>query len=178
MNPRWQVTFKGQLSSDARDELAHAGMEMKAEARTSPGGTELANVVWERASDADNAISRVKATLAPYGAFEDFKASPVNWMMYLGFLESEASAIEAVVSDLAAEDPRLTGVVLSEPTKGSAEILLEVPAATRDEAITEARTVYADLRSRAVYPPPSLCTDSWVAPATFRPTRSSLNRGT
>jgi hypothetical protein len=155
MNPRWQVSFKGHLTGDALAELAQRGIDVSAgRVRLAADGTEhrRSTTVWLRASDARDAIAKVKATLALYGSFRDFEARPVNWLMYLGFLESEASAIEAVVGDFATEDPRVMGVVLSEPAKGSAEIMLEIPAATREDAVGQARAVYADLRSRAGLP--------------------------
>lgn len=154
--PRWQVSFKGQLSDDALAELAHRGIDVAVgRVRLAADGTEhrLSTTVWLRASDASDAITKVSAALAPYGSFRDFEASPVNWMMYVGFLESEASPVEAIVGDFAAEDPRVMGVVLSEPAKGSAEVMLEIPAATREDAIAQARAVYADLRKRAGLPP-------------------------
>lgn len=147
MNPHWQVSFKGKLTGDAMAELAQAGIAIRAV----DGSHNL--TVWVRAADGTDAIAKAKAALAPHGTFSEFNAEPVNWTMYLGFPESEGPAIEAAVAEVAAQDPRVMGVVLSEPAKGSAELLLEIPAATQAEAADQARVIYADLRSRAHLPP-------------------------
>jgi hypothetical protein len=155
MNPRWQVSFKGSiLTEDALDELAHRGIALAShEARPLGDGTDLAATVWVRAVDEAEAISLVENAINLYGQFSDFTAEPVNYTMYLGFLESERQALEEVTHEVGLEDPRVSMVVISEPSKGSAELLLEIPAADQDAAVEQARTLYAELRQQAGLPP-------------------------
>jgi hypothetical protein len=152
LNPRWRVTFRGTLSEDAKAELAQAGiMLVSGRLRIAADGTEerLSSTVWVRAVDGTEAIMLVRTALAAHGSFHDFKADPVNYLMYLGILESEGSAIEAAADEVRGDDPRISSVVLSEPSKGSAELLLEIPADSQEDAIDQAKIVYADLRKRA-----------------------------
>jgi hypothetical protein len=119
--------------------------------RLGPDGTEhpLGATVWIYAPDGGAAIQVLKNLLADYGQFSDFTAIPVNFHMYLGFLESERGAIEAVSHEVGLEDPRVSMVVIHEPTKGSAELVLEIPAADKEAAVVEALNIYRDLRDRA-----------------------------
>jgi hypothetical protein len=142
LNPRWQVSFKGLLTEDARDLLAQAGIVEVAD-KEHP-------TVWLRAADKPNAIKHIKNVLAPYGSFSDFEAAPVNYSMYLGFLESEATVLSAATEMNG--DPRVSAIASTAGT-GSAEIYLEIPADSRDDAVRQAKAVYADLRAQAGLPP-------------------------
>lgn len=152
MNPRWQVSFKGPLTEEAKNRLADVGASVVASRlRLGPDGTEYPRgaTVWINAVDADAAIRTLKETLADYGHFGGFTATPVSYWMYLGFLESERQAIEVASQQIGLEDPRVSMVVMQEPSKGSAEVLLELPAPNRDDAVAQALAVYRDLRQRA-----------------------------
>lgn len=153
MNPRWQIHFKGQLSPDAKAELAQWGAYLVGQQVGVSVRPEDEKVVWLRAADGDEAIARLRAALSLYGQFSDFIAEPVNYTMYLGFLESEHEALEAVTHEAGLEDPRVSMVVIHEPSKGSAELLLEISAADQDAAVEQARALYAELRYQAGLPP-------------------------
>jgi hypothetical protein len=153
VNPRWQVRFKGQLSPDAKAQLAQWGAYLVGQQVGVPARTEDEQIVWLRAADGDEAIASLKTALSSYWQFSDFIAEPVNYTMYLGFLESEHEALEAVTHEAGLEDPRVSMVVIHEPSKGSAELLLEIPAADQDAAVKQAQTLYAELRQRADLPP-------------------------
>jgi hypothetical protein len=145
------------LSPDADAALAHAGIiRVAGRSRIAGDGTAYptSTTVWLRADDEQAAISRVRNALAPYRALgEVVTATPVNFLMYLGFLESEAGALEAAADDMRSEDPRVSMVVWREPSDGSAELMLEIPATDQDDAVEQARQLYAELRERAGLPP-------------------------
>ncbi len=141
------------MTEDALDELAHAGITLVShQARPLGDGTDLHAMVWLRAADEAEAISLVKNALDLYGSFSDFKAKPVNYSMYLGFLEAEAPEMEAEARNVAAQDPRISSVLASDPSKGAAELLLDIPADDADDAVEQAKAIYADLRARAGLP--------------------------
>jgi hypothetical protein len=146
VNPRWQVSFKGNtLTNDALDELAQRGIALVSkQARPLGDGADLAATVWLRAVDEAEAISLVKDAINLYGQFSDFTARLVNYSMYLGFLESEGPEMEAVVRQVAAEDPRVSSVIASDPSKGAAELILDIPADDEADAIAQAKAIYAD----------------------------------
>ncbi len=152
MNPRWQIHFKGRLSPDAQAELAQLGAFLVGQQVGAPSRAAHEQIVWLRAASADEAVANLKGALSPYGQFSDFVAVPVNYTMYLGFLESEHEALEAVTHDAGLEDPRISMVIIHEPSKGSAELLLEIPAPDQDAAAEQARALYAELRQRAELP--------------------------
>lgn len=153
MDPRWQIHFKGQLSPDAEAELAQRGAYLIGPQVGIPARPENQQIVWLRAVDGDKAITNLKNALSSYGQFSDFMAEPVNFTMYIGLLESEHEALETLTHEVGQDDPRVSMVVIHEPSKGSAELLLEIPAVDQDAAVEQARALYAELRQRAGLPP-------------------------
>jgi hypothetical protein len=153
VNPRWQVSFSGLLTPDAKAELAQYGIFLVGQQVGLAARPCNEHVVWVRAATAEEALTTVRGALALHGEFSAFTAEPVNYTMYLGFLESEHEALESVTHEAGEEDPRVSMVIVSEPSKGSAELLLEIPAADRDDAIAQAKALYAELRAHAGLPP-------------------------
>lgn len=142
LNARWQVSCRGSLGYNALNALAAFGIEWIA------GKSSQKVVATTRAADAENAIARVRDVIEPYGTFSNWRATPINFMMYVGFLESEANAIDAAAVELRHSDLRVRSVI-REPSKASAELLLEMSAQDREDASEQARDVYADVRRRA-----------------------------
>ncbi len=57
-----------------------------------------------RAVDEAEAISLVKNAINLYGQFTSLTAEPVNYTMYLGFLESDRQALEEVTHEVVREE--------------------------------------------------------------------------
>ncbi len=85
------------------------------------------HIAWVRAASADDALTALKRALSSYGEVTLLGAEPVNFTMYLGFLESEQEALEEVTHDAGNHDPRVSMVIISEPSKGSAERGMRIP---------------------------------------------------
>ena len=132
--------------------MAGAAIRWAIEAKPLAGGAAEhwpGTTVWVRATDDQTAIAVVKAVLESYGSFDAFSARSVSYLMEVGFLDSEAAAIEAVIKEASDQDLRISPFVSLEPSKSSAEILLELPATDQDDATKQAREIYADLRRHA-----------------------------
>lgn len=136
--------------------MAGAAIRWEIEAKQlAGGGTEPwpGTTVWVRAADAQAAIARVEAVLGSYGSFDSFSARPVNYLMEVGFLDSEAAAIEAVIKEASDEDLRISPSIAFRSSKSAAEFLLDIPGDSEADAVRQAKAIYADLRTRAELPP-------------------------
>jgi hypothetical protein len=144
----WRVTFRGALSDEVVSALRVPGIiHVGGHARYNAAGDviEQSNTALVTAHDGFKAIHQIRAALNGLGVFSDFKADEFKFLVYFGVPIEEAGTLDLVRD----EDPRIRQVSAWSPTHDEAEILFELSATDADDALTQARTSYADLRRRA-----------------------------
>ena len=144
MDRTWRVVFAGPASDDELDRLRQGQMLYVS-------GHALAGLrsatIWVRAGSAAAAEEAVRDAISAPGTV--LPAAPLPYTAWIGVDEEDAGQVARALSARRRATGEIGGLIDEEATDGYAELIVDVPADTDDEALEQAREYYRALRNEA-----------------------------